>query len=111
MEDYFLNDWAKASIKRLNAKIDKKLLFLILQEMLNNRQFYFNQLVSYHSEFDWANDEDDWQEFKKLLQKMIDILNENRKTIMDYAGSTTGLYGNTTEERQNYLKNEHDSWE
>lgn len=34
-----------------------------------------------------------------------------KKSIMDYAGSTTGLYGNTTEERQAYLKNERDSWE
>lgn len=35
----------------------------------------------------------------------------NKKSIMDYAGSTTGLYGNTTEERQTYLKNERNSWE
>lgn len=35
---------------------------------------------------------------------------KDKKSITDYAGSTTGLYGNTTEEHQAYLKNERDSW-
>ncbi len=54
--------------------------------MLNNRQFYFNQLVIDHSKFNWVNDDDDWIDFKKLLQTMIKALNE-KKSLMNYAGS------------------------
>ncbi|MFW2176970.1 MULTISPECIES: hypothetical protein [unclassified Moraxella] len=34
-----------------------------------------------------------------------------KKSLLDFAGATKGLYGNTTEERQAYLKNERDSWD
>lgn len=36
---------------------------------------------------------------------------KTKKYLMDYAGATISLYGNTTEERQAYLKNERESWE
>lgn len=34
-----------------------------------------------------------------------------KTSLLDFAGSTTGLYGNTTDERQAYLENERTSWE
>ena len=34
-----------------------------------------------------------------------------KNSIMDFIGSTKGLYGNTTEEIDAYIKNERDSWD
>ena len=39
------------------------------------------------------------------------VAGEKRRSLMDLAGSTKGLYGRTTEERDAYLANERKSWE
>ena len=36
---------------------------------------------------------------------------KKRRSLMDLAGSTPGLYGNTTEEIHTYIANERASWE
>jgi bifunctional DNA-binding transcriptional regulator/antitoxin component of YhaV-PrlF toxin-antitoxin module len=39
------------------------------------------------------------------------VKEKKRPCLMDLAGSTKGLYGNTTEERQAWLAGERKSWE
>lgn len=45
---------------------------------------YFNPRYENYYDIGWVNDDDDWIDFKKLLQTSIIVLNE-KKSLMNYA--------------------------
>ena len=57
------------------------------------------------------NDDLEIQYQESVIMLVRQTVKPSKKSLLDFAGITQGLYGNTTEERQAYLKNERDSWE
>lgn len=81
IQDYFLNKWAKESAVRLSAKIANELLLKILEIMVNQRDFYFNQIINFATDFNITQNDDDWQLFKQVYIKI-------QEAVINLKGST-----------------------
>lgn len=65
--------YASESVERLLENIDDNELLRLLQEMVHDKKHEMNEVVIYAARIAWTDDET-WVDYKKLLETMIEIV-------------------------------------
>ncbi|MEJ2066188.1 MAG: hypothetical protein P8X74_23400 [Reinekea sp.] len=74
-DEVILDRLASDSVSRLReASGQKGELVSLLKILSNDRNHPINEILSEETDIEWCLEDDDWDGYKRLLNKMVDIL-------------------------------------